>query len=658
MDKRAQQRSRRSKIWEAVNLTGKGLEYIHSEFGAVMDEMRIVDENIRNIAEDVRPLIRSAKSSLRQRDYLSAALSVSEFHRRVRHIAYILGKFAKSVDIKHYKYLLDNFDSSNKDLLFGYDPNAELKEACEHFDLLIKEAGALDWIKDKADVISDTVKNVLTDTGRARRKLEKQFSAKFMNAVIKQTKGLVESASRMLSELLSIFGKLESGVSRRNVAMYTEEAGKFVDKFKSFHTVYEDYDKKILTPLRAHQTEINEQEKQEQDRQVAEKQEKEKARQQEVEKAKQEREMQEYNEQQEALRSPLVNYEEPIPSKEEVEYNEPSVEEWKKQKQLEKDKLDILNKLDQELDSEDKTNNSPEVSSPKAPMPWKRNVAHEEFVDRIIVNAQNEDVFNFVNNLINYSEILENSNPESSADLLMIASDVINEYKSAAPKIWDTLFNRKKLEKEPENTADPIKPQEVKKKDKPQELLEYEEEFLRPKPIDIPNGNIDVAYSDIPFLSSITPDRIRVTPDATRPLIQAFARRLTNVLKITDLQPHIKLIEQNLVSSLKQGVYDGWVVYGYPSIDDFHPLDKYLDIYTRLKLSNIDPALNGIAKITVKCRISAQNKTITIRGIKPNFEIEMPKEHKTEQEEIDDEDITGPDYDDRSLGDYDDTMEP
>ena len=95
MDKLAQRRSTRSKISEKVNLTGKALESLHPELAEVMDKMRTADEGIRSIADDVKPLIRAARSSLRQRDYLNAAFGIAEFHKRVRHIAYILGNFTQ-----------------------------------------------------------------------------------------------------------------------------------------------------------------------------------------------------------------------------------------------------------------------------------------------------------------------------------------------------------------------------------------------------------------------------------------------------------------------------------------------------------------------------------------------------------------------------------
>ena len=61
-DKRAQKRSLRSKVWETVNLPGVGLEYFDSETREVMQKIRKIDVEIREIAKDSKSIIRHGRS--------------------------------------------------------------------------------------------------------------------------------------------------------------------------------------------------------------------------------------------------------------------------------------------------------------------------------------------------------------------------------------------------------------------------------------------------------------------------------------------------------------------------------------------------------------------------------------------------------------------
>ena len=216
MDKLAQKRSLRSKIWENVNLTGRALEGLHPEFKELMLNIRKTDKAIRESADDVKPAIRYARSALRQRDYLNAAHFVTAFHQRLRYVAYHLNKFLQNVDVDHFNYLLKNFKNRHKDQIFEYDPNAEIKEACREFDALTKEAGVYDWLKDKAlhvyDYTTDTASNLITNKGRSRRLMEKRFNIGFMKDLKQETTNMVEETVAMLKHLLRAFDELETGV--------------------------------------------------------------------------------------------------------------------------------------------------------------------------------------------------------------------------------------------------------------------------------------------------------------------------------------------------------------------------------------------------------------------------------------------------------------
>lgn len=661
MDKFAQKRSLRSKVWESSNLTGKALEAIHSELAEVMDEMRAVDASIREAAGDVKTTIRQAKSGIRTRDYLSAAVAVSTFHERVRFVDHTLKKFVSNFDVKHYKYLLDNLDSSQKEMLFGYDPSAEIKEACEQFDLMTKEAGVLDWVNNVYDVVKDTGSNIVSDKNRARRLMEKRFNVSFLKELKDQTINIVSKSEKMLNVLLSIFSDLESGISRRNPRLYVLKAKEFNKKFSDYHKSYQEYHKKVIVPLKEQQDLINKEQQAQALRDQEEKSRKEheayeQSVLQDTERLKKQVQENPYN----------STYVELVRDKE----NKPSVKDNSAEEALNKLEKERgphnLQLIDNVLEPDETLfKNKKDIAvNPKAPSPLKvknekdfdlkevspnhddddededdeeaiesapqSKAAHTDFINKLTSFANDQETLSFIRELVNYSEKLENSNVELSSDLLRMASELNTEYKKAG--IFDFLKKKDEpTEKEPSKQPELQREVPVKKQ-KPQDLKEQEENLFKPKYIEIPEGRIDEALTDVEALSRITPDNIRVTFDTAQLLMATFVERLS-ALKKSDISQFKNSLEKNLVKVLKKATHDGWVVHSSAVPDDFNPYDRYLSVYTRLNLSDIDPEFSGVAKITVNCRFSAKNGSLTIRGVKKYFTIENVKVESDNQDE-------------------------
>src|SRR5258706_11646075 len=168
-DKFAQERGILNKLRENINLSGKMLEKISPSFQETMDRLRETDEGIRQQAEGLKDLVRAGKSLVSRRDYLSAAINFSAFHERCRTIASMLEKFKSSVNLKHYKFLLDQFDDEQKEQLFGYDPNKKL--AADTSSALIKDAGLSDWWFKITDPVADLAHNLGSQRGAAMRLL-------------------------------------------------------------------------------------------------------------------------------------------------------------------------------------------------------------------------------------------------------------------------------------------------------------------------------------------------------------------------------------------------------------------------------------------------------------------------------------------------------
>lgn len=258
MDKVAQERGFANKLREKVDLTGKVLERINPEFADMMENLRATDSRIRTYATDVKNLVRSAKSSLNRRDYLSAATSIAAFHERCRYISAELDRFIKSVDLKHYGFLLDQFDDEQKNQLFGYNPDKELNlgEINEVFDGKVAEAGLMDTWFGITDPLADLAHNLTDERAKAMRGIEKRFSISFLKDLKNNTSIMVARTEKFLSFLLAVFKRLAVAIARRNVDQYVQTGKAFISKFSGnggYHQKFSEYYNKSILPLKAQQ---------------------------------------------------------------------------------------------------------------------------------------------------------------------------------------------------------------------------------------------------------------------------------------------------------------------------------------------------------------------------------------------------------------------
>lgn len=78
-------------------------------------------------------------------------------------------------------------------------------------------------------------------------------------------------------------------------------------------------------------------------------------------------------------------------------------------------------------------------------------------------------------------------------------------------------------------------------------------------------------------------------------------------------------LERNIIIEIRKAVTRGIVISNYKADDTHNPLDRQLEVYTYIKLSDIDSSLTGIAKLRVQCRLSLHDGTISLRTIDKNF---------------------------------------
>jgi hypothetical protein len=427
MNKLAQERGILNKLREEINLSGKALERINPEFEEVMNRLRSTDGRIRGYAEDLKSSVRNANSLYRRRDYLAAAKNIAGFHERCRYIAAELNKFSKSINMKHYQFLLDQFDDEQKQELFGYDPSKEisLDDESSVNDMpaviasLQKSAGPVDWYHKVRDPIADLAHNLTSERGRAMRAFEKRFSIGFLKSLKTNTERMVQATIRFLSFLLSKFKRLSSALATRNVGDYKKNADEFVEKFARFDAIFKDYHVKHIVPLKEQYAVM-----QQAAAVAAQKVEEEKSRQLEEAAAKERSQGQNVTMpggvplQSGPPASSATNPVLPVPSQ--------------------KEQGKVLDKLEEKPFS-----------------------SHQDFIERIELLAYKNDPKVLVNEILKYSAKIEDENIEDSLKLLAIAEGII-EKAAAEWDAWEKPQDQPKPKPEPKVTKPRVKKVEHK----------------------------------------------------------------------------------------------------------------------------------------------------------------------------------------------------
>jgi hypothetical protein len=410
MDKIAQERGLLNKLREHSNITGKLLESINPKFQKMMTDLRATDEKIRSYAEQSKELIKSAKSLVNRRDYLSAASTMSAFHERCRYIAAELDRFVKNIDMDSYDLLLNQFDDEQKERIFGYDPNKELNlnevsfaKDMEIYASLEKKAGISDWWH-----------NLTNERAGAMKALEKRFSMSFLKDLKNDSISMFNESQRFLQFLLTSFKKLATALARRKPSSYIDVAKSFTSKFTKYHEVFVNFYKKNITPL-----------KQQHEKMLADKK--------QAEEQAKEQEKQPWVSMLNPQPSNLGN--EIAPEKPPIDLTNPQPSQKTKQDAL--NRLDELNKL---KDNEEPYGNIQDKNK-KLPL------IQSNFISKLEKIAKSNNAKSLMLEILKFSEELESTDPEASLKLLAIAEGIIKDANEQKYYELGKKMGREDLEK-------------------------------------------------------------------------------------------------------------------------------------------------------------------------------------------------------------------
>ena len=575
MDKIAQRRKLLSKIHEATSIKGRILEKMNPEFREVMDSIRDTDARIREYAENIKTASRNARSSVRRNDYLQAAQNLTIVHDKAKYIAAELEKLKNLINKKHFNILLNKFDDDHKRELFEYDPKKIVKLETETNELIKKYAGIGDWWFNIKDIPSAIMHNLFTGKGIAMSALQKSFSTPFLKTLKTDTENLTTKTEEFVENLLDIFKKLGNAVGTRDIHTYVLESNNLIKKYAGYNRTFLNYYNKNIEPIKSHYIQLKEE-------MNAAEAERLKQTQQETERLKQ-------IQQQQAATQPPAN-QPPVNQSDATKLEENQEIELEKQRKIQED---ISHKMEEEARKQ------------------------REGLDAAIKAQELKKQ--------NPSGLMTPEEMQKKIDeLTTIETKKSNRHGAALHKIAKKYYlfvsaqSPEMIELDPSDLEeiDETEPFELTNRVKPKELVEQKRLSY-----DLPDGKIDRHYSSIPFLKEITADRIRMTPNTEAHLVNIFVSRLEDYdYDLEDVESQV--IGKKLTEEIKKAIVNGWVLSSVSAGDINNPKDKIINIYIRFNISDVMPELAGTAKIKIDCRISARNKTLTVKTINKNFRIE------------------------------------
>ena len=259
MDKVAQKRGPLTKLREKINVpTEKLMGAFSPQFIELMDQLRDVDDQIREYANDLKQLLKQAKTNYNRREYMSAIAYLGRFYDQIQAIDFELSKLKTAVDVKHHEFLFTDIDPEH------------IQYLTQMLGPKIKKPIAKLPIKSKASLestagLADWWHNLTSDRGRALSAWEKRFP-KEAKELKRQTGNLLVKSEALLSNLLSTLATLATQRATRHLEEYLDTAAKFKQKYKAYNDLftsfYNTYVRKFV------ELQQQEQEKKEQEQQA------------------------------------------------------------------------------------------------------------------------------------------------------------------------------------------------------------------------------------------------------------------------------------------------------------------------------------------------------------------------------------------------------
>lgn len=218
--KKAQQRGVTDWVSEKLNPVNYIAEKWHG-ISEPMQELRVIDDQVREQLKDINSIIKEARSLLEKRHYLPCVNRIARFEKAYFEVVELLKKSVKEpTDEAYQEFLLSPLSDEERDELSGLQQRYE-KQA-NRVDFLRKQSGIFEWFT-----------NTFTETGRQLAAWEKRYPNQVKK--LKQDTTKIVSLSEKFHKLaLDSLNKMSSHRNARDISKYVMEAEKIINRFSSY----------------------------------------------------------------------------------------------------------------------------------------------------------------------------------------------------------------------------------------------------------------------------------------------------------------------------------------------------------------------------------------------------------------------------------------
>ena len=259
MDKLAQKRKIDwvNRLREDHDFIGKHVENQSSDYANLMNILREVDENVREIvvSDDnggsFKSLLKVAKSNFNRREYLNAVIYLARFHDKFDSIKLEFSKLYKDLSNAHNQFLFGDLDAEQKEFLMNRMPEKFKKKEKKKVkkasieEFLTKEAGIKDWWE-----------SVSTPRGAALKGWEKRMP-QYVKKLRRDTEKMINKSEVMLNTMLGSLKALANARGKRQLEEYVKIAEGVTKKYDQYDVLFNDFYQEHIDKLVKQKQEID-----------------------------------------------------------------------------------------------------------------------------------------------------------------------------------------------------------------------------------------------------------------------------------------------------------------------------------------------------------------------------------------------------------------
>lgn len=170
-----------------------------------------------------KDLLKSAKTNLNRREYMSAIADIGRFHKKLADAVEILNNFATAAESKlegvHKEFLFKDLPDERYHHISEFEKRllAHMKSS------IIKESGVI-----------DTFHNVFSDRGKALAKWEKTYPKK-TSYIKNKIKDMLSKSESTFNFILNVFRKMTVARAKSNISNYVELINNIKKNYSSYH---------------------------------------------------------------------------------------------------------------------------------------------------------------------------------------------------------------------------------------------------------------------------------------------------------------------------------------------------------------------------------------------------------------------------------------